>query len=47
MAVGAPGLQVAFSKAEEYGMSVHYQNEVKDSEGTGNDLISYSYISLK
>ena len=28
-------------------MSVHFTNRIKDSEGTGNELIQYSYISLK
>ena len=47
MSVGEPGLQGAFAKAEEYGLSFHFTNEVVDIEGTGNEMIQYSYISLK
>ena len=28
-------------------MSFHFTNLVKDKEGTGNELIQYSYITLK
>ena len=47
MSIGFPGLQGAFAKVEDYGMSFHYANVVIDKEGTGNDMIQYSYISLK
>ena len=47
MSVGQPGLQGAFAKTEEYGLSFHFTNEVTDKEDTGNDLIQYSFISLK
>ena len=47
MEVGQPGLQGAFAKVEEFGLSFHFSNIVKDKEGQGNDLIQYSYISLK
>ena len=40
-------MQGAFAKTEEYGMSVHFVNRVTDKEGSGQDLIQYSYISLK
>ena len=42
-----PGLQGAFAKIEDYGLSFHFSNIVKDKEGKGNELIQYSYISLK
>ena len=47
MSVGQPGIQSAFAKMEEYGMSVHFVNRVTDKEGSGKNLIQYSYISLK
>ena len=47
MSVGEPGLQGAFAKVEEYGLSFHFTNEVVDIEGKGNEMIQYSYISLK
>ena len=47
MSVGTPGMQSAFAKTEEYGMSVHFVNRVTDKEGSGNELIQYSYISLR
>ena len=45
--MGKPGLQGAFAKTENYGLSFHFTNLVKDTEGTGIQLIQYSYISLK
>ena len=47
MSVGWPGLQGAFAKTEDYGISVHFANNVIDKDGSGQELIQYSYISLK
>ena len=40
-------MQSAFAKTEEYGMSVHFVNNVIDKEGSGQEIIQYSYISLR
>ena len=47
MSVLKTGMQSAFAKTEEYGMSMHFVNKVIDKEGSGQKLIQYSYISLK
>jgi hypothetical protein len=46
MSVGQPGLQGAFAKTEEYGLSFHFTNEVTDKEDTGNDLIYLKFTGL-
>ena len=47
MRVGAPGLQGAFIKKEKSGLSVHFTNKVQDTDGSGSDLLQYSYVSMK
>ena len=47
MSVGIAGVQGAFAKTEDYGLSVHFANRVIDKYGNGQNLIQYSYISLK
>ena len=47
MSIGYAGLQGAFAKTEDYGISFHFTNVVKDIEGTGINLLQYSYINLK
>ena len=39
MSVGRSGLQGAFAKTEDFGMSIHFTNKIKDIEGTGNNLL--------
>merc|ERR1719510_1615761 len=47
MVVGYPGLQGSFMKFEKYGISVHYASVVQDTDGSGSDLLQYSYAELK
>ena len=42
MSVGKPGLQGAFAKTEDYGISMHFTNNVIDKDGSGQELIQYS-----
>ena len=46
---GLPGLQAAFIKTEqsEFDMSLHFAGRVQDNDGSGRELIQYSYINLK
>ena len=52
---GLPGLQSAFIKIEneeqteqtELEMTLHFAGRVQDKDGSGRELIQYSYISLK
>ena len=34
-------------KAEEYGLSVHFASVIQDTDGSGRDLLQYSYAELK
>ena len=47
MIVGRPGLQGAFIKKEKSGLSVHFTSIVQDTDGSGRDLLQYSYVELK
>ena len=46
---GLPGLQSAFIKTEqsEFDMSIHFTGRVQDKDGSGHELIQYSFINLK
>ena len=47
MIVGKPGLQGAFMKEEKSGLSVHFTSVVQDIDGSGSDLMQYSYAEMK
>ena len=47
MQVGKAGLQGAFIKEEKLGLSLHYANVVQDTDGSGSDLLQYSYVEMK
>ena len=44
---GYPGLQGAFIKKEKSGLSIHFTSIVQDTDGSGSDLLQYSYVELK
>ena len=37
----------AFIKREDYGLSVHFSTRVQETDGTGKELLQYSYAELK
>ena len=39
MSARRPGIQGAFAKTEDYGISVHFANKVIDKDGSGQGLI--------
>ena len=41
------GVQGAFMKSEKYGLSVHFASRVLDTDGSGMELLQYSYADLK
>jgi hypothetical protein len=43
----AAGLQPAFIKKEKSGLSLHFANTVQDTDGSGGDLLQYSYAEMK
>ena len=47
MMIGKVGLQGAFIKKEKSGLSVHFTTRVQDKDGSGSDLLQYSYVSMK
>jgi hypothetical protein len=47
MMTGHAGLQAAFIKKEKLGLSLHYANVVQDTDGSGSDLLQYSYVEMK
>ena len=47
MVVGFAGLQGAFIKKEKNGLSLHFANIVQDTDGSGSDLLQYSYVEIK
>ena len=47
MICGKPGLHGAFIKKEKSGMSVHFTSIVQDTDGSGSDLMQYSYAEMK
>ena len=40
-------MQGAFIKKEKSGLSVHFTSKVQDTDGSGSDLLQYSYVELK
>ena len=40
-------MQGAFIKKEKSGFSVHFTSVVQDTDGSGCDLLQYSYVALK
>ena len=47
MMIGKPGLQGAFIKKEKSGLSVHFTSRAQDTDGSGSDLLQYSYANIK
>ena len=45
--LGSYGSSNIFAKEEDYGISIHWTNNVADIDGTSDELIQYSYIALK
>lgn len=46
MMVGYAGLQGASIKKEKFSLSIHFTSIVQDTDGSGSDLLQYSYVEL-